>query len=523
MNVVAINAQAEMGNTARCVHRLRLGLSDPEYRWEGLQVLEESLRLMSLPGENAGRVYYFRRTKLSALVRRTGSVVYAYKVERRCRAMAEHALHFSAPGAGHADVVYARSPVEPWIALAQHFLDPQPLNWFWPLALPQAQSIIASRKPLYVLLELMERSGVQASLEFMALSSASVLRAIFDELQPEHVAQGFSPSPRSATATGAPAEVAPLPPLPLLILPERWLATANDYVRRWSAADPRSQWLMGILLLLAAPERTLDPQLAKHAAAMAYMIEDSTKTPRASTQLKAVAGGSAQIDASVEDLVETKHDDEPSESANESSYDAGIATYNAGFFYCLGILDRMGIAATLAAHPELIDCSFVAFLLNQLARAAEIHADDAVMQVGSWFSGDQALSGERCIEFFPTMLPVQWRSRRGAYTWTLDRLARAWILALRRWLHRTTGMSLPALVSRPGHIRATRTHLEVVMPQSAIDMRIRKAAIDVNPGWLPWLGKVVSFEYVCEVLDIVPPNSTRPARNIPYRARRGGA
>jgi hypothetical protein len=26
-------------------------------------------------------------------------------------------------------------------------------------------------------------------------------------------------------------------------------------------------------------------------------------------------------------------------------------------------------------------------------------------------------------------------------------------------------------------------------------MRIRRAGLDIDPGWVPWLGRVVSFHY----------------------------
>jgi hypothetical protein len=30
------------------------------------------------------------------------------------------------------------------------------------------------------------------------------------------------------------------------------------------------------------------------------------------------------------------------------------------------------------------------------------------------------------------------------------------------------------------------------------DVRIRKAGLDLDPGWVPWLGRVLSFHYVDE-------------------------
>jgi hypothetical protein len=43
---------------------------------------------------------------------------------------------------------------------------------------------------------------------------------------------------------------------------------------------------------------------------------------------------------------------------------------------------------------------------------------------------------------------------------------------------------------------ATRTHVDVLFPAAAADVRIRAAALDTNPGWVPWLGRVVQFHYL---------------------------
>ena len=56
-------------------------------------------------------------------------------------------------------------------------------------------------------------------------------------------------------------------------------------------------------------------------------------------------------------------------------------------------------------------------------------------------------------------------------------------------------MPLRTLVNRRGLIAATDTHIDVIFDLGKTDIRIRRAAIDINPGWLPWLGKVVQFHY----------------------------
>lgn len=75
------------------------------------------------------------------------------------------------------------------------------------------------------------------------------------------------------------------------------------------------------------------------------------------------------------------------------------------------------------------------------------------------------------------------------------------------------------MVKRPGEFTATRTHLEITMPQNSLEASIRKAGFDLNPGWLPWLGRVVTFHYSCPVLEVIPmggiPRRAPPATVLP--------
>ena len=68
-------------------------------------------------------------------------------------------------------------------------------------------------------------------------------------------------------------------------------------------------------------------------------------------------------------------------------------------------------------------------------------------------------------------------------------------LALSRLLRRRGKISLRRLVRRPGLVRASATHLELRIDARFIDIGVRRAALDLDPGFVPWLGKVVTFHY----------------------------
>ena len=52
------------------------------------------------------------------------------------------------------------------------------------------------------------------------------------------------------------------------------------------------------------------------------------------------------------------------------------------------------------------------------------------------------------------------------------------------------------LIHRKARVHYDRTHIDVDFHSSSVSLEIRLAGLDVNPGWLPWLGRVVHFHYL---------------------------
>ncbi|WP_412543359.1 hypothetical protein R8Z50_13030 [Longispora sp. K20-0274] len=52
------------------------------------------------------------------------------------------------------------------------------------------------------------------------------------------------------------------------------------------------------------------------------------------------------------------------------------------------------------------------------------------------------------------------------------------------------------VAARPGVIVADRGWTEVRLALDGVDVDVRRAGLDVDPGWVPWLGTVVVFRYV---------------------------
>jgi hypothetical protein len=52
-----------------------------------------------------------------------------------------------------------------------------------------------------------------------------------------------------------------------------------------------------------------------------------------------------------------------------------------------------------------------------------------------------------------------------------------------------------AFLCQPGLLRATAGHLDLDLHSMTIDIRIRRSGLDLDPAWVPWLGRVVRFHY----------------------------
>jgi hypothetical protein len=553
----------------RHVRKLRLSVSSAQAERRALRVLEESLRLISLPGEATGKIFYFRRLQLPPLLPDEHPVSYAGELEQKCRMMAQGAVHFSDPTASNADVAFAWSPIEPWQELARRLTRAQPLHgWFWRSALPQSVPISALQFPLNVLLQVAARHGAQGVLEFLAGIEPDVLHAIFAQLEVAHVAQGKLPAFAAPVDLSNSARTGQAAKKLLDRLPSLWRQLAREYVANWkdekNVPDLRAQWLVSAAWLIVEPERALDHRLPEQVACMVETLAEesqpragrwisgqqqgtamaqqrsdpSTSSPRdlaAESLEKTSASSSAHSASPAEDItvrpLEREQDAIPGHSADPANQAADtkperkddsseilpkqlpetrLATSYAGFFYCLGLLDRMGIRQTLSANPQLLEMNFVRGLLRALASAAGVPEDDPVGSQELWLHGQEPVAADTKLPYCSSLLPSGWREKQPHVPeWALERLTRIWVLALRRRVWRAARMSWAKMARRLGEINATRTYLEITMPQSSLEVRARKAGFDVDPGWLPWLNKVVIFHYACQTLEVVPVGGIR--------------
>jgi hypothetical protein len=196
-----------------------------------------------------------------------------------------------------------------------------------------------------------------------------------------------------------------------------------------------------------------------------------------------------------------------------------------GLFFLVAAMQRLGMADVLHRHPALLEADLPGRVLLRIAERTRVPADDPAMRCLE-ASRDAGETGAR----YAFQAPEVWsravaRSgeghvRRDAHRTTeldasgrllmaltpsteeaggaadLERIVDAWVTALRRWSRRYARMGLWTLVRRPARMAFTRTHVDVMLALRGAEVRVRAAGLDVDPGWVPWLGRVIAFQYV---------------------------
>lgn len=214
--------------------------------------------------------------------------------------------------------------------------------------------------------------------------------------------------------------------------------------------------------------------------------------------------------------------------------DTPLETYHAGLFFLIPVLARLGIAEFLT--PELIEAAFPLRLLGFIGQHLGLSDDDPVQAVlatdaaydppshfvtpESWQKGianpgtlilRRGAPGKRALFDASGRLPLaQWQRhmpeivrdwvrksglRRHPYPLHGDLVLHAWLTATRRWLRRHARLGLANVVLRAGRITATRTHIDLFFDLDQADIRVRRVGLDIDPGWIPWLGRVLYFHY----------------------------
>jgi hypothetical protein len=194
-----------------------------------------------------------------------------------------------------------------------------------------------------------------------------------------------------------------------------------------------------------------------------------------------------------------RHRETPAPAKNVSDTPPAVPAFRemhasraAGLLFLLALLTRLGFGEWSAALSQA-QAQSVAFgvLRKALRRLRVADEDPAHAMLAAW--------PIEALPCGPIDTPGSWRDPRIALQVPdapdSDVLAALWLTACRRSLRRAARIGLASLVLRPGKLAWSLTHIDVYLDMRDLDLRVRRNALDIDPGWLSWLARVVSFHY----------------------------
>lgn len=147
-------------------------------------------------------------------------------------------------------------------------------------------------------------------------------------------------------------------------------------------------------------------------------------------------------------------------------------TTQGGLLYLLNVLNRSEMRALMLEYAEQLPSGWA--WLYRLGQELQLCEDDSLVDFIALQLGLESRSGLLHLPVLP---------------------ARDQVLNLvQRWYGRTEVWQAD-LLRLPAEIRYSPSHVDMYAAMATIRLPVRMAGLDINPGWLPWLGKVVNFHY----------------------------
>ncbi len=470
--------------TSRTVARLRVRAHDTTVRLRVQSAVEEALRLTTLPGEDQGRLYVFRRLRLPAIgTRDVSSRAWLARCASHLLAVGRDAVHAADPRAAAADTVFFSSPQEPWRDLAIQLLDGFGADdWFWPEVTAVPRHLPPAIRLAQVLEQWVAQSGdwsivARELLPALHVERARTCVALLPRDSVERWIAQFTRHGTSADSSRAPE------------VRERTARLLEAMRRSVSDGDSRLVFLAMLAVLEAAPATPHDADVPRNAVRLLQQPSIGRGKPAAdATQHRGASDGDNAVKALPErqPAVSTSIAGEADPARRTSPIEAESwvsperRTPCAGLYYVLQPLRRLGVAEWLREHPQTGREHFVARVLLNLSLRAGVADDDPILD---------ALFED---------LDVRAEARGLVRASTCTGAEELWARAIRMWCWRNAKMTLGGIVTRPGRVLTTATSIDVTMPLAAVDVRIRRCGLDIDPGYVPWFGRVVHFHYQVE-------------------------
>jgi hypothetical protein len=510
-----------MAATDRTVRHLRLRSPSEAMARRLVTTLEDALRCASL-GDEGARLVVVKRLALGRVADGISSQALSRLIEQR---IGEAALHWveadadeapAVPGVAFAGRLHART------ALALRLLREQDLAaWYWPLAVPEfeprdggaanlrrvAWTIAGwpeARAALSAWIADLVRADLGARLA-VAIGEAEGRALLHRAGLASPVARTRSrPEPEAAQAArvqaaGAPFAEGGAAPPPLAA----WITQVLGLI----PPAPRGRPAGSALRTAPTPDQPLQP--SPHAdrgpdgaVAANAPVRSRLAVPSAS---RASEGGMPVPEADAPQPLLPRSPGPPPRPASTSATSKPAAEPEAppwlpstscgGLLFLLPVLERCGWPAWCG---DTHAAAFTAGVLHRALQRVRAPADDPLWELAPPLPHD--------LPALPHPAPASWSlllaDAEGERLATAlanapgaDAQAAVWLRVARRWLQRAARLGLVRLVRRPARAACTPTHADLHFALAQADLRLRRLGLDLDPGWLPWFGRVVGFHF----------------------------
>ena len=149
-----------------------------------------------------------------------------------------------------------------------------------------------------------------------------------------------------------------------------------------------------------------------------------------------------------------------------------FSTKQGGCLYLLNVLQRPEMQSILSDYWSIYPSGW--FWLYRLAESLGLDPDDPLTL---FILAEMGVSNEFPLSSLPP-LPESERIR----------------VLLAQWYDQETLWNAD-LLSVPARIQTSASHIDLFASLNSVRLEVRLAGLDVNPGWLPWLGRVVQFHF----------------------------
>jgi hypothetical protein len=491
------------------VAKLRL-CCDPRQEGQARFAVEDALRT-EIPDD--GRLVLLRRMRIASAGSSAHPAHRQAAVREAWQAATGDARHGGEDGADDANCVWFASRAEAEAALLHRLLKGRAVDgWFWKLALAGWRGQTAPQwldeslgeclgsgddRRLLVIVETCIEAGAVAVLT----TALEDVRTAMPAGQWGHGSSVIVP-PQSVTDD----DDAPHPDTPKIAAPVSVPAPMAVVVRRLieiGSTRVPARAILRAFVLRRSPALTLSPRLFDKvvAATLAAITDGAIRQPPQRPEVSADAlAATLSEDRHRQDApqtpearspeshpqTDTQLQQERASHPSEAHADPGenpaqpetaspsivpLRSEHAGLWLVVPSLCEMGLREWLAARPTLLADHPGRQLMLAIARHYRIAAHDPAL----------AVLGEVDPS---TPLPE----------WTM-----LWRHGLDGWLRRTARRRLHDLIRRPGRLDWDEQRLSVTFPPGAADIRLRRRALDRDPGWTDWLGLSIRFHFRDEV------------------------